>query len=89
MANQLALKRLSVSDLLMFEPYYRASGERSRQKAIILNADVFAGQLYPGVDTIAPTMGNRIPVSVAVFGPGGEENTIVHILFKKLRKIGG
>jgi hypothetical protein len=67
----------------MLEPYFRASGERARQKAIILNADVFIGRLYPGIDTIAPTMGNRIPVAVAVFGPGGRgEHDVTHIIQK-------
>jgi hypothetical protein len=71
MANQLALKRLAVSDLLMFEPYFHATGQRARQKAIILNSNVFREKLYPEIETIGPTMGNRIPVSVTIFGPGG------------------
>src|SRR5437016_90883 len=83
MANQLALKRLSVSDLLIFEPYFRASGEAARQKAIILNANIFIRQLYPGADTLAQSMGNRIPVPVAIFGPGGRsEHDVRHIIQK-------
>jgi hypothetical protein len=83
MANQLALKALSHSDLLMFDPYYTAIGKSSKQKAIILNANIFVNQIYPAVETIASTMNNRIPVTVAVFGPGGRgEQDGSHIIQK-------
>ena len=46
MINKLALKRLTASDLTLFEWHfnYRNAGN---QKAINLNADVFKDQLYP------------------------------------------
>lgn len=63
--SKLALKRLTGSDLTLFE--WRFGG--GDQKSINLNANVFVDQLFP---TIAEaTRGSRwIPLNLWIFGPG-------------------
>ena len=67
--KKLALKRLTKSDLTIFEWHFR-NRNASNQKSINLNADVFVNELYPAVPTAALTNGNEMPVSVSIFGPG-------------------
>ena len=72
MINKLALKRLTASDLTLFEWHfnYRNAGN---QKAINLNADVFKDQLYPSLDIIARERQNRIGVDLWIAGPSAAE----------------
>ena len=67
--KKLALKRLTKSDLTIFEWHFR-NRNAGNQKSINLNADVFVNELYPAVPTVALTNGNEMPVSVSIFGPG-------------------
>jgi hypothetical protein len=67
--KKLALKRLTKSDLTIFEWHFR-NRNAGNQKSINLNADVFVDELYPGVPTLALTNGNEMPISVGIFGPG-------------------
>ena len=67
--KKLALKRLTKSDLTIFEWHFR-NRNAGNQKSINLNADVFVNELYPAVPTVALTNGNEMPVSVGIFGPG-------------------
>jgi hypothetical protein len=69
MVPRLALKRLTKSDLTIFEWHFR-NRNAGNQKSINLNADVFVGELYPSVPTLALTNGNEMPISVSIFGPG-------------------
>lgn len=69
MPDKIALKRLSRSDLTFFEWQFR-NQNAGNQKSINLNADVFVGELYPTMPSIALTNGNEIPVSMSLFGPG-------------------
>jgi hypothetical protein len=67
--KKLALKRLTKSDLTIFEWHFR-NRNAGNQKSINLNADVFVNELYPALPTLALTSGNEMPVSVRIFGPG-------------------
>jgi hypothetical protein len=67
--KKLALKRLTKSDLTIFEWHFR-NRNAGNQKSINLNADVFVNELYPAVPRLALTNGNEMPVSVGIFGPG-------------------
>jgi len=75
-----ALKRLTPSDLTLFEWQFR-NRNAGNQKAINLNADVFVSNLYPTVPAIAPTMNNELPVSLSLYGPEGKPE------YKLARKI--
>lgn len=70
MSQKLAIKRLTTSDLTLFEWHYRRTPV-VRQKAINLNADVFVDQLYPGLND--PSAEKRFPVDLFIFGPGLED----------------
>ena len=71
MADHLALKRLTASDLTLFESLFRRLNA-GNQKAINLNADVFVGALYPSAPTLGTAMDNEIPLALSLFGPGGK-----------------
>lgn len=63
-----ALKRLTHTDLTLFEDYFRVNS-RSKQKSINMNADVLVDDLYPVLRTAqAP---GRLPVDLLIYGPGG------------------
>ena len=70
MSQKLAIKRLTTSDLTLFEWHYRHT-PAVRQKAINLNANVFVDQLYPGLND--PSAEKRFPVDLFIFGPGLED----------------
>lgn len=59
-----AVKQLTASDLSLFEPHY--DPQRSRQKAINLNANVFVEELYPGLRDRR----SQVTFSVEFLGPG-------------------
>jgi hypothetical protein len=65
MMSKLALKKLTGSDLTMFEWHFGGGG----QKSINLNANIFVDQLFPKI--AEATRGSRwIPLDLWVFGPG-------------------
>lgn len=64
-----ALKRLTASDLTFFEWQFRYRNA-GNQKSINLNADIFVDQLYPAAPDMAPSLGDEIPISLTLFGPG-------------------
>ena len=66
--KKLALKRLTKSDLTIFEWHFR-NRNAGNQKSINLNADVFVSELYPSLHAVALTNGNEMPVSIGIFGP--------------------
>lgn len=69
MADRLALKRLTGSDLTFFESLFR-SLKVGNQKSINLNADVFVQQFYPSLPSlIGAGASDRILVSLTVIGP--------------------
>jgi hypothetical protein len=70
MLRKLAVKRLTESDLTLFEWHFRRV--RSNQKAINLNANVFIDNLYPGLPAIPTALGDKIPLDLFIYGPGME-----------------
>lgn len=68
MPERIAIKVLTGSDLTFFDTFYRRSNI-TNQKAINLNKDVFADQLYPDFAEKSSGQEVEVPVSVAVFGP--------------------
>ena len=69
MSEKLALKRLTASDLTFFEWHFK-NRNAGNQKAINLNADVFAGRLYPAVEAVARQSQNKLGVDLWIGGPG-------------------
>lgn len=74
MLRKLTVKRLTESDLTLFEWHFRRVD--SNQKAINLNANVFIDKLYPGLPATPTALGDKIPLDLFVYGPGleGEYN---------------
>ena len=68
MISKLALKRLTKSDLTLFAWHFR-NQPAGNQKAINLNANVFTGQLYPG---LREHQGN-IGIDMWIAGPAAAE----------------
>jgi hypothetical protein len=68
--KKIALKRLTRSDLTFFFWHFQ-NGNAGNQKAINLNADVFAKQLFPNISEEAARRGDRFAVDLDIFGPGG------------------
>jgi len=68
MTSKLALKRLSESDLTLFEWQFRHRNVGG-QKSINLNANVFVDQLFPAMSEATRGTG-RIPLDLWVYGPG-------------------
>ncbi len=69
MQTQLAIKRLTASDLTFFEWHFR-NRNAGNQKAINLNANVFIDELFPNLPDIAAKSGGRIPLDLYLYGPG-------------------
>jgi Domain of unknown function (DUF3883) len=67
--SRLALKKLTASDLTLFEWHFR-NRNVGNQKAINLNADVFVDQLFPGLPEAAAVFDGRLPVDLFLYGPG-------------------
>jgi hypothetical protein len=70
MPDRIALKRLTASDLTLFETLFRKLNV-GNQKSINLNADVFIEVLYPSLPDLVSTLGDRIAVSLTIIGPNG------------------
>ena len=68
--KKIALKRLTKSDLTFFIWHFQNSNA-GNQKAINLNADVFVDRLFPNIHEEATRRGDRFPVDLDIFGPGG------------------
>src|SRR3546814_14097949 len=68
--ERIAIKILSPSDLTFFDALYKQSNVGGNQKAINLNANVFAKILYP--DFAARSLGQDEddPISITVFEIG-------------------
>jgi hypothetical protein len=68
--KKIALKRLTKSDLTFFIWHFQ-NGNAGNQKAINLNADVFVDRLFPNIQDEATRHGDRFPIDLNIFGPGG------------------
>lgn len=69
MPEKLTIKVLTPSDLTFFDSFYKQN-KKSNQKAINLNADIFAKGVYPDFSEASQGVDVEVPVSVTVFGPG-------------------
>jgi len=69
MPDRIAVKRLTASDLTLFESLFRKLNV-GNQKSINLSADVFVEAFYPTLPDLTGTLGDVIPVSLTIFGPG-------------------
>jgi transcriptional regulator with XRE-family HTH domain len=69
MKRTIVLKRLSASDLTIFEHQYRTTSG-SKQKGINLDKAVFLEQLYPSLKSRLATSHARVPQELHIYGPG-------------------
>ncbi|MCK7577643.1 MAG: hypothetical protein MZV65_18770 [Chromatiales bacterium] len=69
MKRKIALKRLSASDLTLFEYHYRNTSG-AKQKAINLDASVFVGALFPGLPGGLDVFRDRVISHARDCGPG-------------------
>lgn len=64
--TRVGAKELTPSDLTFFAAHFHKPGQRSKQKAINLNADVFVAEFYPGLrDRLAD-----LHFGLTIIGPG-------------------
>jgi hypothetical protein len=70
MKRKLCIKRLTASDLTLFEWHFR-NRNAGNQKSINLNSDVFVGHLYPALPDIARQQGGKLSLDLFIAGPGG------------------
>lgn len=71
MIERLAIKRLSPSDLTLFEWQFK-NRNAGNQKSVNLNAKVFVDQLYPFLPLVSSETGNEVRVSLTLLGPNGK-----------------
>ncbi len=69
MNQKFALKRLTASDLTLFEWHFR-NRNAGNQKAINLNADIFATLLFPAIEAATRGTGGKVPLDLWIYGPG-------------------
>ncbi len=67
--SKLAIKRLTDSDLTLFEWQFRHKNT-GNQKSINLNADVFIDRLYSSLEETDIGRHGRIPLDLFIYGPG-------------------
>lgn len=82
MQRRLAVKRLTASDLTIFEWQFRHRNA-GNQKSINLNGDVFIKQLFPSLPEASADTNGRIPLDLYIYGPG---HAGVHNLQRKILK---
>ncbi len=71
--SRVAAKQLTASDLTFFSSQFHKPGQRSKQKAINLNANVFVSQFYPGLrDRFA-----ELHFGLTIIGPGAAPPYVV------------
>jgi hypothetical protein len=66
MQRRIAIKRLTASDLTLFEWHFR-NENAGNQKSINLNADIFIDQMFPSLPEVAQLKNWRIPVDCIIF----------------------
>jgi hypothetical protein len=82
MQRRLALKRLTASDLTLFEWQFR-NRPAGNQKSINLNSDVFIDELFPSLPAVATSSNGRIPLDLSIYGPG---HAGIHNVQRKILK---
>jgi hypothetical protein len=69
MTGKLAIKKLTASDLTLFEWHFR-NQNAGNQKSINLNRGVFIDKLFPALPEVGDGMGGRFSLDLHIFGPG-------------------
>lgn len=71
MPQKLALKRLTKSDLTLFDWHFK-NHPAGNQKGTNLNANIFIDRLYPSVPEVIqePDRDHALPLELRMFGPG-------------------
>lgn len=69
MKRRIVIKRLSASDLTLFEHHFRNTAG-AKQKAFNLDRAVFIDLLYPGLPDRLDITKNRLPLDLSIYGPG-------------------
>lgn len=69
MKRKIVVKRLSASDLTLFEKHFRNTSG-TKQKAFNLDVAIFVNRLYPGLPGKMDITRSRIPLDLSIFGPG-------------------
>lgn len=82
MQRRIAIKRLTASDLTLFEWQFR-NRNAGNQKSINLNSDVFIKDLFPSLPDAAAETNGRVPLDLYIYGPG---HSGVHNLQRKIVK---
>jgi Domain of unknown function (DUF3883) len=83
MPRKLVLKRLKASDLSFFGSYL-SRHPQTKQKGFNLDKAVLETALFPGLSRVVADMpGQRAPVSLSLFGPGGAQS---NVLMRKILK---
>ncbi|XGA79091.1 DUF3883 domain-containing protein [Halomonas sp. CH40] len=82
MSRKIALKKLTLSDLTIFEYHFRQG--RGKQKSINLNRDVFEKIYYPNLTAIAEEKEwDSFILNLTIFGPG---DSLSQVLPQKIIK---
>ncbi|MEJ1414260.1 MAG: hypothetical protein RPU13_13470 [Candidatus Sedimenticola sp. (ex Thyasira tokunagai)] len=69
MKRKIVVKRLSASDLTLFEHHFRNTSG-TKQKAFNLDAAIFVKELYPGLPERMEIDSDRLPLDLLIYGPG-------------------
>jgi hypothetical protein len=69
MTGKLAIKKLTASDLTLFEWHFR-NQNAGNQKSINLNRNIFIDKLFPSLPEAGDGLGGRFPLDLHIFGPG-------------------
>ena len=80
--SRVAAKQLTASDLTFFAAHFHKPGQRSKQKAINLNADVFVARFYPGLRD----QFTDLHFGLTIVGPGAAPP---HVLSRKAVRTAG
>lgn len=75
MKKRIVLKRLSASDLTLFEHHFRNTSG-AKQKAFNLDSAVFIDILYPGLPDRMDITRDRIPLDLSILDLGNPGCTI-------------
>lgn len=82
MEQRLALKRLSESDLTLFEIHFRLTNG-TKQKAFNMDRAVFIDLLFPELPARLDVAKDRVPLDLSIYGPG---EAGLHNLQRKILK---
>lgn len=77
MSRKIALKKLTLSDLTIFEYHYR-QGKAGNQKSINLNRNIFETLFYPNLTAVAEEKDwEPFILNLSIFGPGNAPSQVL------------